>query len=206
MPEIPSNPIPSLRAFLGQIALSATTAVTTTLGLRRLTGGLVQNDIDVRDVVNAAIDKLEAWATSGVSTAAVTSTGVVQGNGIRSQTSTGNTYAYEICSETTTDHTATPVTIYSFSTATAGVYDVSATVVAITSDGSEAYRVTLTGTFISGSQAVATVKTNEQDVAGSGVSATLDISGSTVRVRVTGVVTDKHYWGAEIGVTVRKAA
>jgi len=60
MPEIPSNPIPSLRAFLGQIALTKTTARTTNRSLYKLQGGLVQNDLDVREVVNGAVDALDA--------------------------------------------------------------------------------------------------------------------------------------------------
>ena len=57
--------IPSLRAFLGAIALKITTAVTTNLGLYKLQGGLTANDIDVRNVVNGCVDAVDALSTSG---------------------------------------------------------------------------------------------------------------------------------------------
>jgi hypothetical protein len=58
----PAVEIPSLRAYLGAIACTRTTSQTVTLGLYKLQGGLTQNDIDVRAVVNAAIDALDTLA------------------------------------------------------------------------------------------------------------------------------------------------
>lgn len=56
----PRASLPSLRAFLGAIALSKTTTTSPNLGLFSLLGGLTKNDCDVRDVVNAAIAALDS--------------------------------------------------------------------------------------------------------------------------------------------------
>ncbi len=61
----PPVEIPSLRAFIGAIALKITTAVTTNLGLYKLQGGLTANDIDVRNVVNGCVDAVDALSTAG---------------------------------------------------------------------------------------------------------------------------------------------
>lgn len=61
---IPRVQVPPLRAFLGAIALTKTTAVTAVRALYKLQGGLTQNDVDVRDVVNALIDAFDTSASS----------------------------------------------------------------------------------------------------------------------------------------------
>lgn len=57
---IPAVPLPSLRAFLGAIALTKTATATAIRALYKLENGLTQNDVDVRDVVNALIDSFDA--------------------------------------------------------------------------------------------------------------------------------------------------
>lgn len=56
---IPRVQLPTLRAFLGAIALKISTSTTANRALKKLEGGLTQNDVDVRTVVNAAIDSLD---------------------------------------------------------------------------------------------------------------------------------------------------
>lgn len=62
MSNLPPVELPSLRGFLGAIALTKTTSRTTNRSLKKLQGGQTTNDIDVRDVVNAAVDALDAAA------------------------------------------------------------------------------------------------------------------------------------------------
>lgn len=57
---LPQVELPSLRAFLGAIALKISTSSTTNRGLKKLEGGLTQNDVDVRTVANAVIDAFDA--------------------------------------------------------------------------------------------------------------------------------------------------
>ncbi len=56
----PRAALPTLRAFLGQLALVKTTAVSTYRSLFSLEGGLTQNDTDVSDVVNALVTAVDA--------------------------------------------------------------------------------------------------------------------------------------------------
>lgn len=67
MSNIPRAEIPGLRSIMGAIALSKTAAKTAVRGLYWLQGGLTQNDLDVRDVVNALVDAVESLR-SGVRT------------------------------------------------------------------------------------------------------------------------------------------
>ena len=60
----PRASLPSLRAFLGAIALSKTPATTPNRGLSLLQGGLTQNDTDVRDVVNAVVSAVDSAGSS----------------------------------------------------------------------------------------------------------------------------------------------
>lgn len=53
-------PIPyALRAFIGALALSKTSS-TSAAGLHSLQGGLTENDVDVRDVINEIVDAIDA--------------------------------------------------------------------------------------------------------------------------------------------------
>ena len=56
---MPPPTLPSLRALLGASNVRKTTTTTTNRSLYKLQGGLTQNDVDVRDVVNAAIDEID---------------------------------------------------------------------------------------------------------------------------------------------------
>ena len=59
---LPPVQIPTLRAILGAVALDKTTSRTTNRELYKLQGGLTVNDVAVREVVNDAIDSLDAGA------------------------------------------------------------------------------------------------------------------------------------------------
>ena len=76
----PRAALPTLRAFLGQLALVKTTAVSTYRSLFSLEGGLTQNDTDVSDVVNAlvtAVDPLpRGFAETAASAYGTTKTGL----------------------------------------------------------------------------------------------------------------------------------
>lgn len=63
--SIPRAPLPTLRAFLGALALTATTARTAVSSLRKLQGGLTEGDTDVRDVVNELVDEVEGIVVGG---------------------------------------------------------------------------------------------------------------------------------------------
>lgn len=57
---MPQIELPSLRGFIGAIALVKTTAVTTVRSLYKLAGGLTTNDVAVREVVNDLVDEVDA--------------------------------------------------------------------------------------------------------------------------------------------------
>jgi len=61
----PRASLPSLRAYLGAIALSKTSATSVHRALYSLQGGLTQNDTDVRDVVNALVASFDAFSSGG---------------------------------------------------------------------------------------------------------------------------------------------
>lgn len=71
--------IPSLRSFLGSIALAKSTTKSAVRGLYSLVGGQAQSDIDVRDVVNALIASVDS---GGGYTPDGTSSQILLGNGV----------------------------------------------------------------------------------------------------------------------------
>ncbi len=76
MSNIPRAEIPGLRSIMGAIALSKTAVKTAVRGLYWLQGGLTQNDIDVRDVVNALVDAVESLRSGVRDVTNVTGTGI----------------------------------------------------------------------------------------------------------------------------------
>jgi hypothetical protein len=174
MPEIPSNPIPSLRAFLGQIALTKTTARTTNRSLYKLQGGLVQNDLDVREVVNGAVDAIDAFD-------------------VGTQTSTdqrGHAGFVEVLTQDGTGGTET-IQTYSYSgTAVCDSYEVDVSM--LTDDGQDG----LIGKYVFGvvwdGAALSAVGSStsifENSTAGAaGAAFELAVVGSTVELQFTGV-------------------
>lgn len=61
----PPVTLPSLRGFIGQIALRKTTSTTTNRALYKLQGATTDNDQDVQDVVNVAIDAIDSGPGTG---------------------------------------------------------------------------------------------------------------------------------------------
>lgn len=82
MATIPQVQLPTLRGFLGAIALSISTTKSAVRGLYSLIGGLTQNDLAVASVVNALVTTVDG-ITSGL-----TSNYLWQTSG----TTSGNTY------------------------------------------------------------------------------------------------------------------
>lgn len=198
--------LPSLRGFIGAIALVKTTAVTTVLELLKLQGGLTTNDVDVKTVVNAAIDQIEEWAADGLTTLGQ----VVAKGGFKSSSSTGRTFAIEAIAETSTENTTTPATIYSYTTTNNATIEANGTVVAILEDGTESYTCKVRAMFNAQAGVVTLVTSpvapfDEEGTGGhTGLTATWDTSGGAIRLRVTGKLVDLWYWGAEVGLTVRE--
>lgn len=203
---MPQIELPSLRGFIGAIALTQTTAVTTVLELAQLAGGLTTNDVAVKTVVNAAIDAIESLVADGFSTLGQ----IVTKGGIKSSTSTGKTYAIEALAETQTENTTTPATIYSYTNANNCTIEANATVLAVYEDGTESYVCKVRASFNVQAGVVTLITSSvtpfdEEGTSGStGLTATWDTSGGAIRLRVTGKLVDLWYWGAEVGLTVRE--
>jgi hypothetical protein len=73
---LPPVELPTLRAFLGAIALGKTTSQTTNRSLYKLQNGLTVNDVAVKEVVNAAIDVLDEIANGAFDELAIWPDGV----------------------------------------------------------------------------------------------------------------------------------
>lgn len=176
---VPRASIPTLRSYLGALSSQKTTSTSTNRGLYSLTGGLTENDQAVEDVVNALVDVVDAMPEETVT---------------RGYTSvTTDIFSHLMVASTT--ETAWSLDIGS---GVAASYLITAHVSAVSDDFQDfanfviEYAVYWNGTTVAQIAAPTAVMTAETAPAAS--AATLDVSGTTIRLRV-GVTADWRFGG-----------
>lgn len=175
---------PTLRSYLGALSSQKTTSTSTNRGLYSLTGGLTENDQAVEDVVNALVDIVDAMPEETIT---------------RGKTSvTTDIFSYTLTASTT--ETAWSLDIGS---GVSAVYQFFVHVAAVSDDGLDfssyiiTYSVYWNGTTVS--QIAAAVVGPNDETSPASSAATMDVSGTTVRLRV-GVTADWRF-GGQIQIT-----
>lgn len=211
---LPNIELPSLRAFLGAIALSKTTAVTAVRALRKLQGGLTQNDVDVRDVVNALIDAFDTSAASpgpiGATTPAAGTFTTLTALSLLLRAVAGSSKSesqYLQKEVSTTNTTATPIYTWSSSGMTNSTIRIHATIVGVRDDGSDDYSVDVVYTYrVSGGfsfAGLALTKSNEKAASGGACNVSLTGDGITNNLNVVGLGSQNWRWSARIRTVTR---
>jgi len=172
--------IPTIRSLMGQLALRKSTAVSATLSLYKLIGGLTDGDIAVMDVVGAVVDALDALkaAVTAQPTALVAGTyGGHQLLGVYSHVTAGAGWE-------------TVATIASDASGTYTAWLVKAEISAISDDGQDVLAYEVTRSFCWNGVALgaggALVKVLDHD-AGGAFDARIEASGTDIVVQVGGI-------------------
>lgn len=181
---VPRASIPTLRSYLGALSSQKTTSTSTNRGLYSLTGGLTENDQAVEDVVNALVEVVDAMPEETIT---------------RGYTSiTTDVFSYLMGPGTT--ETAWSLDIGSGVSAS---YLITAHVCAVSDDGLDfanfvlEYAVYWNGSSALQLAAPTSVLSAETAPASSG--ATLDVSGTTIRLRVG--PTQEWRYGGRVEIT-----
>jgi hypothetical protein len=210
--------LPSLRGFLGAIALTKTTAVTAVRELFQLQGGLTRNDTDVRDVVNAAIEALDTvpetffdgaspgdLGSTTPGTAALTM--VTLGDPASSLGSTTYFYNAQVSTED-----STPTNLVQFLAPDVSIFHFRATVVAVQLEGAAYWEQDVKASFKVSGTATELGTSTKSTAKTDGVTTDMEIAFATdtsptrIQLQVTGRDGELWFWGAVLEVTKRKAS
>ena len=174
----------SLRALAGMLGCRATTSTSTNRGIPSLTGAIAESDVDVQTVVNALVEAVDVMPEETVT---------------RGNTSvTTDIFSHQMAASTT--ETAWSLDIGSGVSAS---YLITAHVCAVSDDGLDfanfvlEYAVYWNGSSALQLAAPTSVLSAETAPASSG--ATLDVSGTTIRLRVG--PTQEWRYGGRVEIT-----